>query len=130
MTGEVIASAIEVHKHFGPGLIESVYEWALIRELQLRGRDCKTQQSVEVRYKDVSRVIELRYDVLVEGCLLVEVKAVEGILPVHKAQLISYLKLLNIPLGLLLNFHEVKLSDGVTRLFLPGLRESEAAANV
>lgn len=98
LTGQVIASAIEVHKHFGPGLIESVYEWALIRELQLRGIDCLTQQSVEIRYKGVSRTIDFRYDVLVEGCLLVEVKAIEGILPVHKAQLISYLKL-NIPLG-------------------------------
>jgi len=122
LTGDVIAAAIEVHRHFGPGLIESVYEWALAHELQRRGHVCQTQQLVEIRYKDAVRKFDLRYDVLIDNCLLVEVKAVDGILPVHKAQLISYLKLLDIPLGLLLNFHEVKLTDGMTRLFLPGLR--------
>ena len=119
----------QVHKHFGPGLVESVYEWALVHELQLRGHECETQQCVQIQYKGVARDIDLRYDVLVDGCLLLDVKAVEGILPVHKAQLISYLKLLNIPLGFLLNFHEVRLTDGVTRLFLPGLRESGVIAD-
>jgi GxxExxY protein len=124
LTGDVIAAAIEVHRHFGPGLLESVYEWALVHELELRGHECQSQQGVEIRYKGITRDFDLRYDVLVDRCLLVEVKAVEGVLPIYKAQLISYLKLLDIPLGLLLNFHEVKLTDGVTRLFLPGLRES------
>ena len=130
LTGDVIAAAIEVHRHFGPGLIESVYEWALIHELELRGHECQAQQQVQVRYKTVMREFDLRYDVLVDRCLLVEVKAVENVLPVHKAQLISYLKLLNVPLGLLLNFHEVKLTDGLTRLFLPGLRDGEATVHV
>src|SRR4051794_33783552 len=89
LTGNVIAAAIEVHRHFGPGLIESVYEWALVHELQLRGLECRTQQAVEIRYKGVTRDFDLRYDLLIDGCLLVEVKAVEGILPIHKAQLIS-----------------------------------------
>jgi GxxExxY protein len=129
LTGEVIAAAIEVHNHFEPGLIESVYEWALVHELQLRGHACQSQQSVQIQYKGVARNFDLRYDILIDGCLLGEVKAIEGILPVHKAQLISYLKLLNIPLGLLLNFHQVKLSDGVTRLFLPGLRQDGQNVN-
>jgi GxxExxY protein len=62
----------------------------------------------------------LRFDMLVEGCVLLEVKAVERILPIHKAQLLSYMKLLNVPIGLLVNFHEMKLTDGVSRLILPG----------
>lgn len=125
LTGNVIGAAIEVHKHFGPGLIESVYEWALIRELSLSGHRCTSQQCVEIAYKGVSRREDLKYDLLVEGCLLVEVKAVEGILPIHKAQLVSYLKLLDVPLGLLINFHELRLVDGVTRLFIPGSHQSE-----
>jgi GxxExxY protein len=119
----VIGAAIEVHKHFGPGLLESVYEWALIRELQLLGHSCQTQDYVQIRYKDAVRTDDLKFDVLVDGCLLVEVKAVEGLLPIHKAQVLSYLKLLDIPLGLLINFHEMRLADGVIRLFQPGLRE-------
>jgi GxxExxY protein len=119
----LIGAAIEVHKHFGPGLIESVYEWALIRELDLQGLSCQTQDYVQVRYKDAVRQHDLKFDVLVEGCLPVEVKAVDGVLPIHKAQLMTYLKLWDLPLGLLINFHEMRLADGVTRLFVPGLRQ-------
>jgi GxxExxY protein len=72
-----------------------------------------------VEYKGFTREEPLRFDMLVEGCVLVEVKAVEKILPIHKAQLLSYMKLLNVPLGLLINFHEMKLTDGVHRLILP-----------
>ena len=73
-----------------------------------------------IDYKGFTREEPLRFDMLVEGCVLVEAKAVEKILPIHKAQLLSYMKLLNVPLGLLINFHEMKLSDGVHRLILPG----------
>ena len=73
-----------------------------------------------IEYKGFTREEPLRFDMLVEGCVLVEVKAVEKILPIHKAQLLSYMKLLNVPLGLLINFHEIKLTDGVHRLILPG----------
>lgn len=78
------------------------------------------QREVQIRYKDLVLDEVLKFDVLVEGCLLVEIKAVQDVLPIHKAQLLSYMKLLDIPLGLLINFHEVRLIDGVSRLILPG----------
>ena len=74
-----------------------------------------------IDYKGFTREEPLRFDMLVEGCVLVETKAVEKILPIHKAQLLSYMKLLNVALGLLINFHEMKLTDGVHRLILPGV---------
>ena len=120
MTETIIAAAIEVHRDKGPGLIESIYEWCLLRELALRGLACTSQKSVVVEYKGATREEPLRFDVLVEGCVLIEVKAVEKILPIHKAQLLSYMKLLDVPLGLLINFHEMKVTDGVSRLILPG----------
>src|SRR5256885_17268235 len=119
LTETIIASAIEVHRDKGPGLIESIYEWCLTKELGLRGVNCVSQKVVVVEYKGFTREEPLRFDMLVEGCVLVEAKAVEKILPIHKAQLLSYMKLLNIPLGLLINFHEAKLTDGVHRLILP-----------
>jgi GxxExxY protein len=120
LTEHIIAGAIEVHKDKGPGLIESIYEWCLLRELELRNLSAINQKLVTVSYKGFSREEPLRFDVLVENCVLVEAKAFERVLPVHKAQLLSYMKLLNVPIGLLLNFHESKLTDGVSRLILPG----------
>jgi GxxExxY protein len=120
LTETVIAAAIEVHRDKGPGLIESIYEGCLLRELELRRLTGSSQKSVVIEYKGFTREEPLRFDVLVEGCLLVEAKAVQEILPIHKAQLLSYMKILNIPLGLLINFHEMKLTDGVHRLILPG----------
>lgn len=120
LTGEIIAAAIEVHKTLGPGLIESVYEWCLIKELELRGRHTSSQSIVTIRYKSFEREEPLRYDVLVEDGVLVEVKAMEDVHPIHKAKLLSYMKLLNVPLGLVINFHELKLTNGVSRLILPG----------
>jgi GxxExxY protein len=75
---------------------------------------------VIIDYKGFIREEPLRFDVLVEGCVLVETKAVEKILPIHKAQVLSYMKLLNVPLGLLVNFHEMRVTDGISRLVLPG----------
>ena len=120
LTETIIAAAIEVHRDKGPGLIESIYEWCLLRELELRGLTCADQKSVLIQYKGATREEPLRFDVLVEGCLLLEVKAVEKTAPIHKAQLLSYMKLLDVPLGLLINFHEMKVTDGVSRLILPG----------
>ena len=120
LTGEVIASAIAVHKDKGPGLLESIYEWCLTKEMSSRGFDVRSQDRVIVRYKGHEKEFPLKFDLLVNECLLVEVKAVEKILPIHKAQLLSYMKLLNVPLGLLINFHETELTDGVSRLILPG----------
>src|SRR5213083_3600893 len=120
LTETVIAAAIEVHRDKGPGLIESIYEWCLLKELELRGLECVSQKSVVIEYKGFTREEPLRFDVLVEGCVLVEAKAVEKVLPIHKAQLLSYMKLLNVPVGLLINFHEMKVTDGIHRLILSG----------
>lgn len=120
LTESIIGGAIEVHRDKGPGLIESIYEWCLLKELELRGLSCISQKIVVVRYKGFTKEEPLRFDVLVEGCVLVEAKAVQEVLPIHKAQLLSYMRLLDVPIGLLINFHELKLVDGVTRLILPG----------
>lgn len=120
LTELVIGAAIEVHRDKGPGLIESIYEWCLMRELELRHLAATNQRIVRISYKGFTKDEPLRFDVLVEDCLLLEAKSVENILPIHKAQLLSYMKLLNVPLGLLLNFNVSKLTDGVSRLILPG----------
>ena len=120
LTESIIAAAIEVHRDKGPGLIESIYEWCLTKEFELRELRCLSQKIVVITYKVFSHEEPLRFDMLVEDCVLVEAKAVEKILPIHKAQLLSYMKLLDIPIGLLINFHEMKLADGVHRLILPG----------
>ena len=120
LTHDVIGSAIEVHKDKGPGLLESIYEWCLTMELGLRSFSVTSQENVVVKYKQFSREYPLRYDLLVEDCLIVEIKAIESVLPIHKAQLLSYMKLLDVPLGLIINFNEQKLTDGVSRLILPG----------
>ena len=120
LTGEIIAAAIEVHKIMGPGLIESIYEWCLMRELELRGLKVVNQKGVVIRYKQYEKDEELRFDMLVEDCVLVEAKAIETVIPIHKAKLMSYMKLLNVPLGLLINVHTERLTDGVSRFILPG----------
>jgi GxxExxY protein len=123
LTRTIIAGAIEVHRNKGPGLIESIYEWCLLKELELRGLYCTSQKVAMVEYKGFIREELLRFDVLVENCVLIEGKAVQAVLPIHKAQLLSYMKLLNVPLGLLMNFHELKLTHGIHRLILPGANE-------
>jgi len=123
LTENIIAAAIEVHRDKGPGLIESIYEWCLLKELELRSLACLSQKTVPIHYKGFTREDPLRFDVLVEGCVLVEGKAVEKILPIHKAQLLSYMKLLDVPIGLLINFHEMKVTDGISRLILPGANQ-------
>jgi GxxExxY protein len=120
LTKILINAAIEVHREKGPGLVESIYEWCLEKELQLRDLSFFSQKAVAIHYKAFTREEPLRFDILVEDSLLIEVKSVAKVLPIHKAQLLSYMKLLNVPVGLLLNFNEVKLVDGVHRLILPG----------
>jgi GxxExxY protein len=114
-----ISAAIEVHRDKGPGLVESIYEWCLLREFELRRINAVNQKQVVIRYKGFIREEPLRFDVLLENCLLIEAKSVERILPVHKAQLLSYMKILDVPIGLLMNFNEVKVVDGISRLILP-----------
>ena len=120
LSRQIIGAAIEVHKDKGPGLIESIYEWCLEKELTLQGISVTQQEAVLIKYKGFEKKEPLRLDLLVENCLLIEAKAVTKVLPIHKAQLLSYMKLLDIPLGLLINFHEIKLVDGVHRLILLG----------
>jgi GxxExxY protein len=120
LSREIIGAAIEVHRHKGPELIESIYERCLLRELQLRSIPATTQKLVKIEYKGLVFDEPLRFDVLVDDCLLVELKAVDAIHPSAKAQLFSYMKLLNVPLGLLINFHEAVLKNGIARMILPG----------
>lgn len=120
LTGYVIGAAIEVHRDKGAGLIESIYEWCLSEELKIRGLSFVSQKPIEIRYKGAIRQENFRFDILVEDCLLIEAKSLAKILPIHKAQLLSYMKLLDVPVGLLINFNEMRLIDGVHRLVLPG----------
>ncbi|MCR9293573.1 MAG: GxxExxY protein, partial [bacterium] len=96
ITSDVIGAAIEVHRDKGPGLLESIYEWCFTMELQLRGRRVQRQKNVVIRYKQFSREEPLRFDLLIDGCLLVEAKAADKIHPINKAQLLSYMKLLDV----------------------------------
>ncbi|MDX2046072.1 MAG: GxxExxY protein [Chitinophagaceae bacterium] len=105
LTYRIIGCAIEVHKQLGPGLIESVYEKCFSRELSLQFLNFKTQVWVPVSYKGVSIEAELRLDVLVEDLILIELKSIEGILPVHGSQVLTYMKLLQKPKGVLINFN-------------------------
>ena len=114
-----IAASIEVHRDKGPGLVESIYEWCLLKELNLRQLNAVNQKLVRIAYKGFTKEEPLRFDLLAEDCLLLEVKAVERVLPVHKARLLSYMRILNVPIGLLINFNELRLIDGLSRLMLP-----------
>ena len=124
LSREAIGAAIEVHRHKGPGLLESIYEKCLMRKLQIRKIEARQQVPVEIEYKGLVFDEELKLDVVVANCLILELKVVKEILPIHKAQLLSYMKLLDMPLGLLINFYERKLVDGISRMILPGAGQS------
>ncbi|MDY6981284.1 MAG: GxxExxY protein [Pseudomonadota bacterium] len=113
---QIIGAAIEVHKEMGPGLLESVYLQCLVRELQLRNVSCITEHSLNAEYKGLKFDIDYRIDMLVEDRVLVELKVVEAVLPVHCAQLLSYLKLSQKRLGLLINFNVDVLRNGIKRI--------------
>ncbi len=116
----VIGAAIEVHRLKGPGLIESIYEKCLLPELELRDIAVVNQRVVQIEYKGLVFDEPLRFDVLGDGCLMLELTCVQNILPIHKAQLLSYMKLLDIPIGLVINFHKPKLADGISCMILSG----------
>lgn len=118
MIYDVRGAAMEVYNFFGPGLLESVYEKALVRELELRGFDVKTQLPVPIEYKGVIVGDELRVDILVEDELILELKSVEEFKPVYYKQLRTYLKLLNKDVGLLINFGEYDFKKGMRRIEL------------
>ena len=111
-----VNSAFDVHKELGPGLLESAYEAAFVHELQTRRVHCRRQVPVPVVYKGSPIELGFRAEVVLENKLLVELKAVEEVAPVHKAQVITYLKILNFPLGLLINFNEVLIKHGIQRV--------------
>jgi GxxExxY protein len=112
-----IGSGIEVHRILGPGFLESVYEAALAVELELRGLRFERQKPVPLQYKG-REIGEGRLDLLIAGRLVVELKAVDALAPIHRAQVISYLKATHLPLGLLINFNVPVLKDGIERLVL------------
>lgn len=105
LTYLIIGCAIEMHKQLGPGLLESVYEKCFTRKLSLKGLNYKAQQSVPVHYKGVQLDAELRFDVLVEDVIITELKSIEGLLPIHETVLLTYMKLLEKPKGILINFN-------------------------
>ena len=129
LSRKVIGAAIEVHRHKGPGLIESICERCLLRELELRSIPATTQKIVRVEYKGLVFDEPLRFDLLVDDCLLVELKAVELLHRSSKSQLFSYMKLLDIPIGLLINFNEPVLKNGIFRMILAAANQTEGSSD-
>ena len=113
---KIIGCAYEVHRILGPGLLESVYQKALVQELKLRGFKVKSEVDIEINYKGVNVGSDLRLDIIVNDTIIIELKSVETILPIHKKQLLTYLRLTNLQLGLLINFNTNLLKDGITRI--------------
>lgn len=116
ITGVVITAAMKVHSALGPGLLESAYEACLIYEIRKNNLDVKSQFPLPVLYEGIRIDAGYKIDLLVEDTVVVELKTVERILPVHQAQLLSYLRLANKRAGLLINFHVARLRDGIKRM--------------
>jgi GxxExxY protein len=116
LSNRVIGCAVEVHRHLGPGLLESAYEECLAYELKLSGIAFQRQAELPVTYKGLRLDCCYRMDLVVENALLLEIKSVELLLPIHEAQLLTYLKLSGIGTGLLMNFNERYLKDGLRRM--------------
>jgi GxxExxY protein len=116
---KIIGCAIEVHKHLGPGLLESVYEVCFIDEMRSIGLDVKSQIFVPINYKGKSLGGNLKIDILVNDIIIVEEKAVEQMIPLYKAQLLSYLKLANKPKGLLINFNSENIMEQLVSMVTP-----------
>jgi len=122
ITETIIGSAIAVHRELGPGLLESAYEACLAHELVERGLNVERQKALPVSYRGVRVDCGYRIDLLVEGCVVVELKAVDSLQAIHTAQVLSYLKLSGCSVGLLINFHVPMLRDGIRRI-VSGLEE-------
>jgi len=116
---KIVGCAIEVHKIIGPGLMENVYEKCLKRELELNGFNVTTQLSIPFDYKGIKIETEFRLDMLINNLIIVELKAVDNLIPLFQAQLITYLKLLKLPKGLLINFN----TDNITKHLIPIVTE-------
>jgi GxxExxY protein len=124
ITSEVIGAAIEVHRHLGPGLLESSYRECLCRELLLRGIAFEREKPLPLEYKGIHLGCGYRLDLLVAGCVVVEVKSVECLAPIHDAQLLTYLRIGGWRVGLLINFNVAVLKSGIHRRIL-GYDEAE-----
>lgn len=118
LTGAIIGAAMEVHSALGPGLLESAYGECLFRELQLRGMFVSRQVPLPVIYKDVHLECGYRMDLVVDDTVVVEIKSVEALAPVHEAQVLTYLRFSGRHLGLLLNFNVKRLTEGIRRYIL------------
>ena len=118
LTEQIIGAAIEVHRSLGPGLLESAYEECVCHELSIRGLSFRRQQPLSVSYKGVNLDCGYKLDIVVEGKVVLELKCVEKILPIHEAQLLTYMKLGGFKVGLLLNCNVPVLKDGVVRRVL------------
>ena len=118
ITGEIIGAAIEVHKALGPGLLESAYEECLCHELNLKGISFKRQQSLPIEYKGVKLDCGYRVDLIIEALILIELKSIEKLLPIHEAQVLTCLKLTGLKVGLLINFNVAALRRGIKRIIL------------
>ena len=116
LSSKIIGAAIEVHKALGPGLLESTYEECLCHELSLRGLSLERQKPLAVRYKGVKLDCGYRLDIVVEHAIILELKSCEKIEPIHRAQLLTYLKISGLNLGLLLNFNVTVMRDGIIRM--------------
>lgn len=116
ISSKIIGAAIEVHKQLGPGLLESTYETCLAYELKQIGLDVKQQQALPVVYKEVKLDAGYRIDLLVENKVIIEIKSIDALADIHTAQLLTYLKLKNLKLGLLINFNSVRVVDGLKRI--------------
>jgi GxxExxY protein len=116
LTQEIIGAAIKIHRKLGPGLLESAYEACMAHELQNLGRRVDRQKAVPLIYEGVKLDCGFRADLIIEGRVAVELKCKEALHPVDEAQLLSHLRLLNLPIGLLINFHVMVLKDGIKRL--------------
>jgi GxxExxY protein len=116
LSSKIIGAAIEAHKTLGPGLLESVYEECLAHELMLRGLAFERQKPVPIQYKAVELDCGYRLDLVIENRIILELKACEKLEPIHEAQLLTYLKLTGLQLGLLLNFNVPVMKDGIVRM--------------
>jgi GxxExxY protein len=114
----VIGGAIEAHRHLGPGLLETAYQQSLARELSLRNLKFETEKPIPLNYKEINLDCAYRLDFMVEGRLILELKAVEKMLPIYEAQMLTYLKLTGLKCGLIMNFNVPVLKDGIKRIVL------------
>lgn len=118
LTEQIIGAAIEVHRHLGPGLLESAYRKCMVRELELRGLEVQAEVPLPIEYKGISIEPAFRMELVVNGLVVVELKAVDSFVPVHEAQLLTYLKLSGKKVGLMFNFQSPVLKDGIIRRVL------------